>query len=125
MTGQDEPFGPTAGRQSPAATRLRALSFSPYFGQNEQVLTEWQQFQVVPPLDRPFYRRVERRLLAHSVEKLDQTADLMRRVELFAMTIAWASLFFGPLARHAPRTEERRVGTEGVSTCRSGWVAGF
>src|SRR3546814_12724601 len=101
----------------------------------------------------------------------------MRRVALFAMKIALASLFFGPLARHAPllhlhlhhagvailrlggpcvsiarrrrfcavaasvnsslaplsprsrkrvtlrmrlsSSEERRVGTEGVSTCKS------
>src|SRR3546814_16534669 len=93
MTGQDEPFGPTAGRQSPAATRLRALSFSPYFGKNEQVLTEWQQFHVVPPLDRTFYRRVARRLLANSVENLDKTADLMRRFELLTMTICRRLLY--------------------------------
>src|SRR3546814_13314922 len=63
-----------------------------------------------------FYDAVAARLRRRGIEPLHRRAGLRPHV-----TLGYAPCAFEPFAIAAWRSDERRVGTECVSTCRSRW----
>src|SRR3546814_15710698 len=78
--------------------------------------------QVVDPIDQQVERREQLRVQAHGAHP---GGDGAQRVEAAGAGEALAAILADDLGEAQPadaaRSEERRVGKEGVSTCRSRW----